>query len=465
MRLFNVDDFQIQSGYPDHDLTDARNQLWYRPSEAVTHTPKYAILSHRWRKGEEVQFRDLPSLPKQQLRDLPPENPVSPLPSSSPQNDQRNLSSLYKIAGACKKVLETKDEAMRHIWIDTICINQGDSQELTTSINSMFRWYQNAQVCYVYLFDVSWDSTNLLMSQKQFVGSEWFLRGWTLQELLAPKQLKFFDRDWKLIGSKDDLVTEIMTATRISAEHLSGAFRDASLAQKMSWLAGRTTEYLEDRAYCVLGIFDIYLDARYGSGESEFMRLQQEIITNWPQGVPFDESLFAWRAEQISSSGLLAPAPGCFRDAGNIKFVLDLAKHRGEEMVIARRRWSPGMGMDNAGQISSLLVPCLGFMPGAGVTWTLTFTSGFIVTTIPAMIYQSFCKHREVQLNCWTQGADGKLRAKVIKMEYGRNKRWRRVDCGKCYDSSSTLLYPSRWVSNRFCVRLNLTHEIKYKSS
>ena len=466
MRLFNVDDFQIQSGYPDHDLADARSQLWYRPSEAVTHTPKYAILSHRWRKGEEVQFRDLPSLPKQQLRDLPPGNPVSPLPSSSPQNDQRNLSSIYKIAGACKKVLETKDEAMRHIWIDTICINQGDSQESSTSINSMFRWYQNAQVCYVYLFDVSWDSTNLLMSQKQFVGSEWFLRGWTLQELLAPKQLKFFDRDWKLIGSKDDLVTEIMTATRISAEHLGGAFRDASLAQKMSWLAGRTTEYLEDRAYCVLGIFDIYLDARYGSGESEFMRLQQEIIRDWPQQVPFDESLFAWRAKQIGSSGLLAPAPGCFRDAGNIKFVSDLAKHRGEQMgpKMGRRWWSPGMEMDNTGQIS-LMVPCLGFMPGAGVTYILTCTFGYIFTTIPAKIYQSLRRHREVQLNCWTQGADGRLRAKVIKMECARDKRWRRVDCGKCYDSSSILLYPSRWVSNRFCVKLNLTREIKYKFS
>ena len=464
MRLFNVDDFQIQSGYPDHDLADARSELWYRPSEAVTHTPKYAILSHRWRKGEEVQFQDLPSLPKQQLRDLPPRNPVSFLPSSSPQDDQRNLSSIYKIAGACKKVLETEDEAMRHIWIDTICINQGDSREVNTSINSMFRWYQNAQVCYVYLFDVSWDSTNLLMSREQFVRAEWFLRGWTLQELLAPRQLKFFDRDWKLIGSKDDLVTEITTATRISAEHLGGAFRDASLGQKMSWLAGRTTEHLEDRAYCVLGIFDIFLDTRYGSGESEFMRLQQEIIRNWPQKVPFDESLFAWRAEKIDSSGLLAPAPGCFRDAWNIEFVSDLAKHRGEQMIFGRRWWSPGMELDNTGEIS-LKVPCLGFMPGGGVTWVLTLTSVFIVTTIPAMIYQDFRRHREVRLNCWIKGADGKYRAKFIKMERARDKRWRRVDCGNCYDSSSSLLYPSRWVSNRFCVLLNLTREIKYKSS
>jgi hypothetical protein len=463
MRLLDVDNFEVQSGYPDQDLADAKSQLWYESSDAATHTPKYAILSHRWRKGEEVKFQDFPSLPKEQLRDFPPQNPISLVPSSNPRNDQHNLSSIYKIAGACKEVLESEDKTMRHIWIDTVCINQGDSQELSTSINSMFRWYQNAEVCYVYMFDVSWDCTNLASSRTQFVKSDWFRRGWTLQELLAPKKLKFFDRDWKVIGSKDDLVTEIMSATGISAEHLGGSFHSASLGQKMSWLAGRTTERLEDRAYCVLGIFGIYLDARYGSGEDEFMRLQEEILKGWRKDVPFDESLFAWRAEQIESSGIFAPAPGCFRDAGDITFIPKLAKHRGQQMLTGPKFLSPGMEIDNAGQMT-LMVPCLGFMPGAAATWILTFTSGFILTTVPAMIYQKARQHRKVQLNCWTKGEDGKLRTKKIKMEYNRDGRWQRVDCGKLYDSSSTKLYPSGWVTNRFCVKLNLTRKIKYKS-
>ncbi|KAF2491601.1 hypothetical protein BU16DRAFT_424262, partial [Lophium mytilinum] len=195
---------------------------------------------------------------------------------------------------ACNKVRETDHATVQHIWIDTICIDKSNAQELSTSINSMFRWYKNAEVCYIYLFDVSWDGSNNSSFRDQFLRSEWFLRGWTLQELLAPKQLRFFDRDWKYIGSKDDLVAEIANATHIETEHLLGNFRSASLAQKMSWLAGRTTTVIEDRAYCMLGIFGIYLEARYGQGEDEFLRLQEEILRNWDKEEPFDESLFAW---------------------------------------------------------------------------------------------------------------------------------------------------------------------------
>ncbi|RDW72808.1 hypothetical protein BP6252_06715 [Coleophoma cylindrospora] len=463
MRLLDVDTFEIQSGYPDQDLTDAKGQLWYESSKKTLHTPKYAILSHRWRQGEEVKFQDFSSLPKEQLRGFPSRNPVPIHSSDNPPQDQNDFSSsIYKIAGACKQVRETDDQAMRKLWIDTICVNQGDAQEVSTSINSMFRWYRNAEVCYVYLFDVSWDFTDPSSSQKQFVKSDWFCRGWTLQELLAPRKIKFFDRDWKYIGTKEDLITHIVAATRISAEHLGGAFRSASLGQKMSWLARRTTERIEDRAYCALGIFGIYLDTRYGSGEDEFMRLQEEIIRSWAKEVPFDESLFAWRADQIESSGILAPAPGCFRDAGDIMFLPHMAKHRGEQLLTGLKIRGPGMEIDNAGQMT-LMVPCLGYMPAGAAGYFLTLGAAYLLTTTPAFVYQARRKHREVQLNCWTKGADGKLHTKKIKMECAKDQRWRRIDCGKLYDSSSTTLYPSAWLSNHFIRQLKLTDEIKYR--
>jgi hypothetical protein len=85
---------------------------------------------------------------------------------------------VYKIAGACQQVRMMSEKAVRHIWIDTICIDKSNVQELSIAINSMFQLYENAEVCYVYLFDVSWTSANDTSSRKQFVESQWFKRGW-----------------------------------------------------------------------------------------------------------------------------------------------------------------------------------------------------------------------------------------------------------------------------------------------
>jgi len=153
-------------------------------------------------------------------------------------------------------------------------------------------------------------------SYKQFLNSKCFTRGWTLQELLAPKRLEFFDRDCRYIGSKQDLAAQIAEATDVSQDHLLGDFREASNAQKMCWLSRRETTLIEDRAYCMLGLFGVFLEARYGQGTNEFLRLQREIFNAQFRDGIFDESLFAWTSDLVATSGTLAPAPSCFRDSG-----------------------------------------------------------------------------------------------------------------------------------------------------
>ena len=45
-------------------------------------------------------------------------------------------------------------DGLSHAWIDTCCIDKSSSAELSEAINSMYTWYEVAQVCYAYLEDV-----------------------------------------------------------------------------------------------------------------------------------------------------------------------------------------------------------------------------------------------------------------------------------------------------------------------
>lgn len=111
----------------------------------------------------------------------------------------------------------------------------------------MFSWYQKSQICYAYLSDVN-HSPWINKNSDYFAKSEWFTRGWTLQELIAPRWVDFLDHGWNEIGTKSSLAKQIETITGIS--HLFG-YEDASVAQRMSWAAKRETTRAEDHAYCV----------------------------------------------------------------------------------------------------------------------------------------------------------------------------------------------------------------------
>lgn len=215
--------------------------------------PPYAVLSHTW-NAVELTFQDLKSW-KYSL-------PFWRWPS--------------KVSGTCKLA---RDEGIRYVWIDSCCIDKTNSAELSEAINSMFPWYRRAEVCYVYLSDVIWKEGKE-KSIMMFRESRWFTRGWTLQELIAPADLCFYDQSWRFIGTKFDLARTIQQVTGIPRSFLLGAaaLEEASVAQRFAWASKRQTTRIEDRAYCLLGLFGVNMPMIYGEEEQSMVRLQQEIM-------------------------------------------------------------------------------------------------------------------------------------------------------------------------------------------
>lgn len=244
------------------------------------HVPPYAILSHTWMGDEnEVSHEDW----------------VSGIPTRK--------TGYSKIRSCADQAMR---DGLRYIWVDTCCIQKSSSAELSEAINSMYTWYQDAARCYAFLSDVP--------SKNVFASSLWFTRGWTLQELIAPATLVFFDETWTPLGSKIDLQRVVSECTGIPAGVLSGAehFETFSIAQRMSWAAKRVTTRIEDMAYCMLGLFDINMPLIYGEGENAFMRLQEEILK-----ISEDHSLFAWRSDD-NRGGCLATSPAAFSGSKNV---------------------------------------------------------------------------------------------------------------------------------------------------
>ena len=181
-------------------------------------------------------------------------------------------------------------DGYRYIWIDSSCIDKASSSELSEAINSMYNWYRGAQVCYAFLSDVS-TSDDIGAGGSEFRRSRWFTRGWTLQELIAPRVVVFLSRDWKGLGTKDALADLISCITHINRGILTHetSLSDESVAERMRWAASRQTTRVEDGAYSLLGIFEITMPTLYGEGRYAFRRLQEEILRRIP-----DQSLFAW---------------------------------------------------------------------------------------------------------------------------------------------------------------------------
>ena len=199
--------------------------------------------------------------------------------------DDHRLSA--KIREACAVA---RSNGYRYIWIDSCCIDKSSSSELSEAINSMYEWYGRADVCYAYLADVP-PGADHQAEDSAFRKSRWFTRGWTLQELIAPRRVEFLSKDWAPVGSKHVLVRLVESVTKINSNallHLESLDK-FSVAQRLSWAANRETTRREDRAYSLLGIFDIHMPTLYGEGDRAFRRLQELIM----QRVP-DQSLFAW---------------------------------------------------------------------------------------------------------------------------------------------------------------------------
>ena len=177
-------------------------------------------------------------------------------------------------------------------WADTCCIDKTSSAELTEAINSMFHYYSCSDVCYAYLKDVP-ACEDVREHYWPFARSRWHQRGYTLQELLAPKIVIFMADDWTPLGTKyelaDVLEKHIDNMPPASVLRFEKDISEMSVAQRMSWAARRSTTRVEDEAYCLFGLFGINMPTLYGEGRNAFYRLQEAIMTASP-----DTSLFAW---------------------------------------------------------------------------------------------------------------------------------------------------------------------------
>ncbi|OQV09933.1 hypothetical protein CLAIMM_14006 [Cladophialophora immunda] len=271
----------------------------------------YAILSHTWilKPDKELELDE--------IRSAPTDAAKASLVKGHPKTRE-----------TCK-LAQAQTPVLSHVWIDTICIDQNSSSDKSEAINAMYRYYQDAKMCFTHLFDVDGrgmaltdpdprkpDTDDMKAVRKEFSEARWFKRGWTLQELLAPPQLFFYDKNWKLLGSRSSLCNTIAGITRIELRVLQDAqlMWDCSIAQRMSWAAGRKTRRPEDKAYSLMGIFGVNMPMIYGEGDRAFIRLQEEIIK-----VSDDHSLFAWSmSRDPNNSALLARSPDPFEGCTNI---------------------------------------------------------------------------------------------------------------------------------------------------
>ncbi|KAI0131970.1 heterokaryon incompatibility protein-domain-containing protein [Xylariales sp. AK1849] len=239
---------------------------------------EYAILSHTW-EDEEVTFQDF-----------------------------KDLASARKKKGFVKiqrTVRIARSRGLKWAWVDTCCIDKSSSAELSEAINSMYQWYTDSAICFAYLSDLPTEKQIIIqhpheddnaitgLLRNSFATCRWWTRGWTLQELIAPRNLDFYDKEWNFYGDKEGLAHEITSITRVSRSILNHnkELDDVAIAVRMSWAATRQTTRAEDTAYCLLGIFDINMPLLYGEGQKAFVRLQEEICKKTT-----DLSIFAWTA-------------------------------------------------------------------------------------------------------------------------------------------------------------------------
>lgn len=126
---------------------------------------------------------------------------------------------------------------LAHIY--TCGIDETSSSELSGSINSMYKWYRDARLCFVYFADMMREESDVLsLEQVKTNGSrsitnircsgstasalrksQWFTRGWTLQELVAPREAIFVDSWWKIFGSRSML--QGLASVIIGIEHVA----------------------------------------------------------------------------------------------------------------------------------------------------------------------------------------------------------------------------------------------------
>jgi hypothetical protein len=261
------------------------NALTFELKDFGAQPPLYAILSHTWGE-DEVTFHDMADL-----------------------DTARKKQAFAKIEQCCRQALR---DGLSWAWVDTCCIDKTSSAELSETINSMFKWYERAMKCYAFLSDVSAQPEDVVFGglelgkqlgdrsvdgMHSFFRSRWWTRGWTLQELIAPRNVEFYNRDWKYLTSKRACKHLISVKHGIAESVLDHSRMLASfcVAERMSWASERNTTREEDMAYCLLGVLDVNMPLLYGEGPRKaFLRLQEHIIA-----ASEDYTLFLWGTKVV----------------------------------------------------------------------------------------------------------------------------------------------------------------------
>jgi hypothetical protein len=288
---------------------------------------RYTILSHTWLRGEyrEVTYGDW------NRREFDPEQP-----------------GYRKLVNFCRTVW--KDYGVAFGWMDTVCINKESSTELDESIRSMYKWYKNASVCITYLADT--------MSLSDMPQDTWFTRGWTLQELFAPSQIKFYNTNWvKLVESlksdKDNSITtdKIEEATTITARELKQDMFNIPISRRMQMAAKRQVTRGEDSAYSLMGIFDVSIATAYGEGaERAFSRLLQAVLNSTSKGIA---DVFNWAGPNHSQVSALLPS--------SLQHYLERSSDLGQQHIKAKKPIKPIMLTHLGLCITILLMPSISF--------------------------------------------------------------------------------------------------------
>lgn len=224
------------------------------------------------------------------------------------------LEGYRKIRLTCQQALQ---DGLNYAWVDTCCIDKASSAELSKAINSMYRWYADSEVCYAYLEDISTISQDGRGdSEEDFKRSRWHTRGWTLQELLAPRNVIFYSSNWTPLGTKTELASILSVVSGID-EHVliePDWLASYTIAQRMCWAAHRNTTQPEDQAYCLFDIMGVNMPLLYGEGEKAFARLQGEIIRS-----QIDHSIFLWKTgTRTSLARQFARSPADFSDCSRV---------------------------------------------------------------------------------------------------------------------------------------------------
>jgi len=255
MRLINV------KAFLERESSIRKGKQWDHQAKVLEfcddETTEYAILSHRW-IAQEVDCDEMVGLANIALGE---------------RDEIRQHDGYQKILQCCE---QAQKDGYKWLWVDTCCIDKRSSAELSEAINSMYRWYENAKVCYAYLHDVpssSFPTASDHRRYRDFDGwPEWFSRGWTLQELIAPSNVLFFNKDWQTIGDKRTLAPTLRKITGIPERILTDGLRGnlPCVSQIMSWAASRKTTQVEDRAYSLMGLLDVNMPMLYGEGKKHF---------------------------------------------------------------------------------------------------------------------------------------------------------------------------------------------------